>query len=135
MTAFAYIKGPVDLLLTHEDAGEWFELQCVGALQPTRGRFASKAVLYKALGKGRARRCIRRGDVEALPDGRWEITDWDELQEGDRTVAERMRNWRKKRKAREDVTKLFALPAHRNGSDASHRNARYGHVTPGVVTK
>jgi hypothetical protein len=114
VSTLAYVKVPTDIVLTHEDAGEWVILQCFGAMQPELGHFANRAVMDTVLGRPRARRCVDRGDVQALPDGRWAITDWD-FQEGDRTVADRMKRWRQRRKDRQGVQRLFPDGvAHRN---------------------
>lgn len=129
MAGFAYVKVPVDIVQTHDDPGEWAELQCIGAVQVERGYFANRRVMDNVLGKARARRCVDRGDVEAQPDGRWYIVDWD-FQEGDHTVSERMRRWRARRKERASASKLFQIDG--DGSRVakrSSRNTRYGSVT------
>lgn len=138
MTTLAYVKVPTDIVMTHADPGEWAELQCYGALQPERGYFANRKVMDNVLGKARARRCVDRGDIELQADGRWYIADWD-FQEGDRTVAERMKRWRTKRRERSASSKLFHLDADvprgtkrrdRNAVDGADRNARDGRVVP-----
>lgn len=123
MSQLAYVKVPSDIVLTHADPGEWAILQCFGAMQPELGHFANRAVMDTVLGRARARRCVDRGDVNALPDGRWAITDWD-FQEGDRTVADRMKRWRQKRRERQVAT-LFPV-AESLPEKPGRRIARYG---------
>lgn len=125
MSALAYIKVPVEIVQTHEDPGEWCELMCYGAMQPEHGHFATRGVMDTLLGRARARRCVDRGDVQALPDGRWLITDWD-FQEGDRTVTDRMKRYRDRVRSRQGAQKLFPLSTIKGGR---RRNAGYGRVT------
>lgn len=129
------MKVPTDIVLTHAAPGEWAELQCYGALQPERGTFAGRAVMNKVLGKGKARRCVERGDVEELPDGRWRIVDWD-FQEGDHTVNERMKKWRAQRGSRHINMQLFPLVdvSRPNGNGAiANRSDQSGYG--GTVTR
>ena len=93
--------------------------------QPNRGRFESLALLRVLLEgpDGRGHRFARQvpfliaqHDLVQLPDGAWYVDGWDELQEGDLTVAER-------------VTR------HRNRHANGHANGpANGDVTPGAVS-
>lgn len=78
---------------------------CLGLAeeQPQRGRFKSERILRELLigadGSGRpyARQLpylFERGDLVRLADGRVYVDGWDHWQEGDVTVAERMRRLR-----------------------------------------
>jgi hypothetical protein len=76
---------------------------CLGEQQPQRGRFSSRGVLVESLkgGEGHGRPMARQvdflitqGDLIAQVDGSLYIDGWDELQEGDWQVAERMQRYR-----------------------------------------
>jgi hypothetical protein len=72
---------------------------CLAEAQPMRGRFRSVAYLKALLGK-RGRHLpylIEHGDVEVLPDGRPYLVGWDEWQEGDWKVGERVARIRNRR--------------------------------------
>lgn len=80
---------------------------CFAEQQPERGRFKSSRVLVALLegphGKGRmiAKQLpflVARGDVIEQPDGSLYVEGWDELQEGNWQVAERMQRYRDRRK-------------------------------------
>lgn len=60
--------------------------------QPQRGRFRNRRVLVALLERyGRwVPELVRRGDLLELPDGRLYVDGWDEWQEGDWKVAERV---------------------------------------------
>jgi hypothetical protein len=69
---------------------------CLAESQPDRGRFRSQRYL-KALLDKRGRHVeylIAHGDLVLLPDGRLYIEGWDEWQEGDWKVTERVRRIR-----------------------------------------
>lgn len=68
-----------------------------GNRQSDRGRFRTLTLLEKILGKKRLKACIDRRDLVRLDDGRHYISKWDEWQEGDLTVGERMNRVRKRR--------------------------------------
>ncbi|HEX8865860.1 MAG TPA: hypothetical protein VF821_09415 [Lentzea sp.] len=73
---------------------------CYAEQQADRGRFKSEAVLKAFLGR-RARHIpylIERGDLVEQPDGRLYVDGWDEWQEGDWQVAERMRRVRERKR-------------------------------------
>jgi hypothetical protein len=69
---------------------------CAAGRQTDRGRFESRAVLERILGRRRTRAMLERHDLVVLPDGRLYLDGWDEWQEGDITVGERMRRLRSK---------------------------------------
>jgi hypothetical protein len=84
---------------------------CLAEEQPKRGRFASERILRELLGgpDGQGRRYARQlpfliehGDLVRLPSGLLYVDGWDEWQEGDVTVPERMARLRNK-KARRDT--------------------------------
>lgn len=73
---------------------------CLAEMQPTRGRFRSLRFL-KALLAGRGRHVkylIDHGDLVVLEDGRVYVDGWDEWQEGDWKVGERVARVRNRRK-------------------------------------
>ena len=100
----AYLRIDPNLDLTQDDPGAFIRLLCAAARQPDRGRFRTRVLLERAVGKPKARVFIERCDVSPLPDGRYYVEGWDEWQEGDYTVAERMRRMRERRAARHAVT-------------------------------
>lgn len=81
----------------HPDPLGMVLLLCAGARQPERGRFKDRSVVVRAIGPARAKAMIGRGDVVQLADSRWYMVGWDEWQEGDYTVGERMRRMRARR--------------------------------------
>lgn len=85
---------------------------CQGELQPHRGRFRNERFLRALLGR-RGRHIpylIEHGDLVRLSDGRLYIDGWDEWQEGDWKVGERMARLRHRSNARRDGS-------NRNGSN------------------
>lgn len=72
---------------------------CLAELQPARGRFRSLDYLTRLLGRrGRhVRYLVDHGDVLLLPDGRIYVDGWDEWQEGDWKVGERLERLRIRR--------------------------------------
>ncbi len=81
----------------HPDPLGMVLLLCAGARQPERGRFKDRAVIVRAIGPARTKAMIGRQDVVQLTDTRWYLVGWDEWQEGDYTVGERMRRMRARR--------------------------------------
>lgn len=73
-------------------------LLCAAGRQPDRGRFRDRKLVEGLCGKAYVGRAYTRGDLEDLEDGRVGVPGWDEWQEGDHTVAERMRRMRDRRK-------------------------------------
>lgn len=78
-------------------------LLCSGHRQPERGRYRDRRLVEALHGRPFVRRCYERGDLLDLPDGRVYIDGWDQWQEGDHTVADRMRRLREKRRARRNA--------------------------------
>jgi hypothetical protein len=83
---------------------------CLAEEQPKRGRFASERILRELLGgpDGQGRRYARQlpfliehGDLVRLPSGLLYVDGWDEWQEGDVTVPERMARLRIKKAGRD----------------------------------
>ena len=85
--------------------------------QTERGRFRTWAVLRAAMDSMGARLShhlaylVKQGDLVEGPDGSWYVAGWDEWQEGDWQVAERMRRVRSR---------------DRNTGYGADRNGRYG---------
>jgi hypothetical protein len=85
----------------HPDPLAMLRAMCAAARQPDRGRFREPVVLERAVGKRQYREMVARGDVVPANPGPGVYLDgWDEWQEGDHTVAERMRRMRDRRKRR-----------------------------------
>lgn len=87
---------------------------CLAEHQPERGRFRSADYLARLLGRrGKwVKYLLEMGDVVETSDGRAYVDGWDEWQEGDVTVRERMARLRDRRnKGRNDVTEPSSLPA------------------------
>lgn len=93
----AYLRLDPNIDQTHPDINAFVRLMCAAARQPERGRFRNKAQLVALFGKTKAGQMIDREDVVTLDDGRIYVEGWDEWQEGDHTVAERMRRMRARR--------------------------------------
>jgi len=100
----AYLRVDPNLDNTHPDVDGFVRLLCAAARQPDRGRFKDRALLVRAIGPAKARKAMDRGDVVTLQDGRLYVDGWDEWQEGDHTVADRMKRMRAKRRAKRDTT-------------------------------
>src|SRR4029077_185440 len=79
---------------------------CLAEHQPLRGKFRSADYLGRLLGKrGRwVKFLLERGDLMNLPDGKVYVVGWDEWQEGDWKVGERVRRIRTRRRVTADVT-------------------------------
>jgi len=83
----------------HPDPLSMVKAMCAAARQPDRGRFRHPEVLERAVGKRQYRAMVERGDVVPANPGVY-LDGWDEWQEGDHTVAERMKRMRDRRKRR-----------------------------------
>ena len=94
----AYLRIDPNIDQTVGDLEGFVRLLCSAARQPERGRFRDRAVLERAVGRAKVAKMIARGDVSALEDGRLYVQGWDEWQEGDLTVGERMKRMRARRK-------------------------------------
>lgn len=79
---------------------------CLAEHQPDRGRFRSLDYLARLLGRrGRhVRYLLAHNDVTELPDGRIYVQGWDEWQEGDWKVSERVHRIRARRGVTVPVT-------------------------------
>ena len=79
---------------------------CLSEHQPERGRFRSLDYLSRLLGKRgkHVRFLLSHGDILELPDGRVYVDGWDEWQEGDWKVAERVARIRSRPKHTLPVT-------------------------------
>jgi hypothetical protein len=79
---------------------------CLAEHQPQRGRFRSMDYLTRLLGKrGRhLRYLVDHGDVTKLDDGRAYVDGWDEWQEGDWKVSERVHRIRVRPRGTPQVT-------------------------------
>lgn len=86
-------------------------LMCAAGRQPMRGRFRDRRTVEGLLSKAFVRRCYDRGDVTDLPTGEVYVVGWDEWQEGDHTVADRMRRMRQKRRERRNAVTVPPSPA------------------------
>jgi hypothetical protein len=97
----------------HPDPLAMVRAMCAAARQPQRGRFREPVVLERAVGRKAYRMLVERGDVvPAIPGPGVYLEGWDELQEGDMTVAERMRRYRKRKR---DAKVTPPTSPHRNG--------------------
>ena len=97
-------------------------LLCSGHRQPDRGRYRDRKLIEALHSRPFVKRCYERGDVVDLPDGRVYIDGWDEWQEGDMTVAERMRRMRQRRRNK------------RNGVTPAPSRERIGVTTDAATT-
>jgi hypothetical protein len=107
----AYLRLDPDIDQKHPDNGwEYIRLLCASNRQRPRGIFTGRATLEAIFGKAAVKRFYDRADVFDREDGRAETAGWDAWQEGDLTVAERVRRTRSNTVPR--VT--HALPARDN---------------------
>lgn len=85
---------------------------CLAEHQAIRGRFRNAEYLGKLLGKrGRwVNFLLEHGDLKALRDGRVYVIGWDEWQEGDWKVGERMRRVRMRQKSTATDTVGVTVP-------------------------
>lgn len=94
----AYLRVDPNIDQTHPDNLDGFiRLLCAANRQPTRGQFRSRAVLDSLFGKTATDRLIKRKDVREGAGGTIVVPGWEGWQEGDHTVAERMRRLRDER--------------------------------------
>ena len=113
----AYLRMDPDIDAKHPDnLAEFVRIMCAANRQPWRGRFRSRAVVEALVGKAPTKRAIERGDLIPAsqhscrqcppgdgPDALY-LDGWDTWQEGDLTVAERMRGYRASRNAKRNGT-------------------------------
>ena len=111
----AYLRIDPNLDLTHPDPGASFgsyARQLASRTGPVPGPRPPRARPRQAQDQGIPRRC----DVVPLPDGRYYVEGWDEWQEGDWTVAERMRRMRHRRETKRNV-RVTPPPSHERHTD------------------
>lgn len=127
----AYLRIDPNIDQTMGDLEGFIRLLCAAARQPDRGRFRDRTILERAVGKARVGRMLTRGDVACLPDGRLYVEGWDEWQEGDHTVSERMKRMRARR-ARSVSTVTPPPSPERNDvtTDAQETQGDGGHDIP-----
>jgi len=122
----AYLRIDPDIDHKHPDhLDEFIRLLCAGNRQVPRGRFKSRALLGQLFGRATVDRFFQRGDV-APEDDHLVILGWDFWQEGDLTVAERMRRYR----ASKGVTDRNGTVTEDVTEDVTERN---GGVTQAVT--
>lgn len=103
LKAYLRISPLIDEHKAHYSDGEFrafMHVLAAAGRQPTRGRFHSLAQLRALLGR-HARyvpTLIAEGDIEPTDDGGVYVCGWDEWQEGDLTVGDRMKKLRDKRR-------------------------------------
>lgn len=112
----------------------FFETLCFAEHQPQRGRFRNRRLLAVLLEK-RARWIpflIEHGDLIEFGDGKLYVEGWDEWQEGDVTVSERMKRLRSRHKGvtptdtptvAPDVTPPTVTPPSSGGGGTSGRHS------------
>lgn len=81
----------------HPDQDAMLTLILFGNRCSERGRFRSLSMIEKILGKKRLKACLDRKDLIPISGGRYYVSGWDEWQEGDLTVGERMGRVRRRR--------------------------------------
>lgn len=113
----------------HADPLTMLRLMCAAARQPERGRFKDLAIIERAIGKAKAKAAETRHDIVAVKGGYY-LDGWDEWQEGDWTVAERMARMRARRRIARDVRVTPSPSPRRNDvtTDASTRDSTVGVV-------
>jgi hypothetical protein len=88
----------------HPDPEGMLLLICAANRQPHRGRFVDVAIIERCLGRERAKRFLsprrpgKTPDVVQLEDRTFYVDGWDEWQEGDLTVGDRVRRLRARRR-------------------------------------
>jgi hypothetical protein len=85
------------LIDSHADWPAMVTLMLWANRQPRRGYFKSLDTVRKLLGRKRLDACIARRDLAEQPDGSYHLLGWEEWNEGDLTVGERVRRLRARR--------------------------------------
>lgn len=93
----AYLRIDPNLDSTHPAPGDMVALLCAANRQPNRGYFKTEEVARTALGRPLFTRSVARGDLRKNGSG-YHVDGWDEWQEGDINVGERMRRLRDRRR-------------------------------------
>lgn len=94
----AYLRFDPNLDSTHPAPGDMIAVLCAANRQPWRGRFKSPALASRVLGRALYRRSVERGDLILNGEGCVYVDGWDEWQEHDWTVGERMRRVRARKR-------------------------------------
>ena len=90
----AYLRIDPNIDATHPSPGDMVMLMCAANRQPVRGRFKTPELAERVLGRALYRRCVERGDLVQNGAVGVYVDGWEEWQEGDWTVGERMRRLR-----------------------------------------
>jgi hypothetical protein len=98
----------------HPDPGAMVILMCWANRQLPRGHFKTLDALRGALGVKRLKQCLDRGDLVRRRNGRYYLDGWDEWQEGDFTVGERVARLRNRRKGDPDAGGEGPLPVNKD---------------------
>jgi len=93
----AYLRIDPNLDSTHPAPCDMVALLCAANRQPKRGYFKSEELARRVLGVPLFRRSMDRGDLQVNGSGVF-VDGWDEWQEGDVNVGERMRRLRERRR-------------------------------------
>lgn len=93
----AYLRIDPNLDSTHPHPGDMVAIICAANRQPRRGYFKSADLAVRVLGGTVYRRAVQRGDLIQNGSGVY-VDGWDEWQEHDWTVGERMRRLRARRR-------------------------------------
>jgi hypothetical protein len=117
----------------HADPLGMVLLLCTANRQTDRGRFATRGVLNRAVGRRRAQEMVERGDVVLCTDGRFYVDGWDEWQEGDLTVAERMRLLRRRKAANRHPVTPVASPRRNDVTTTANRDSPPLVSTPSAI--
>ena len=96
----AYLRIDPNLDATHPAPGDMIALICAGNRQPHRGHFKTPELAERVLGRTAYRRAVDRGDLVPNGGGLY-IDGWEEWQEHDWTVGERMRRLRARKRNRD----------------------------------
>ena len=113
------------------------ECFCYAETQPRRGHFRNVRILRAYLGR-RARwipYLVAHGDLAAVSDGSYYVEGWEEWQEGDVTVADRMKRIRAKRAVTVRVTPPVTGPRLAESSSAGLSRAPGSNAGPGLKEK
>ncbi len=93
----AYLRIDPNLDSTHPAPADMVALMCAANRQPKRGIFKTPELAEKVLGRGLFRRSVERGDLILNGVGVY-VDGWNEWQEGDYTVGERMTRLRSRKR-------------------------------------
>lgn len=148
----AYLRVDPHIASTHPAVGEFMKLMESAHDQPRRGRWKSRALLNAAVGPTRARHAIDRRDV-VQHDGDRDcinpadgtrrefcseephlyLEGWDEWQEGDYTVGDRMTRVRARKKRAKQATLFAPVELNAVQADATPAGTRAAPSGAGMV--